>query len=174
MKNVLPTIILFVLLAANVAGQTEKCDLTLKDASSLLNLRLEMSPQETQAAFSGKLKIKVKKEGTFFQNYIDKKPPPFLPDVRAIYLRFFDGKLYQIEIFYEPQNQRRTLAEFTDQLSARLNLPANLWTTEYGKASLDCTDFSLTADNVLNSRLELTDEPLRAGFEAAQERKKKK
>ncbi|MGI8883405.1 MAG: hypothetical protein ACR2IA_04070 [Pyrinomonadaceae bacterium] len=174
MKIVFSTIILLVLLAANIAAQTEKCDLTLKDAPNLLNIRLEMSPQETQEAFGGKLKVKVKKEGTFFQNYIDKKPPSFLPNVRAVYLRFFDRKLYQIEIFYQPQTERRTLAEFTEQLSAQLNLPANLWTTEYGKASLVCADFSLVADNVLNPRVQLTDEAIRARFDAAQESKKRK
>ncbi len=133
-----------------------------------------MSPPEARAVFGGKLKIKVKKEGTFFQNYIEQNPPPFLAGVRALYLRFFDGKLYQIEIFYQTQNPKQTLAEFTERLSAQLNLPSNLWTTQFNKAALACSEFSLAADNVLNPRVELTDEAIRARFEAAQEGKKKK
>ncbi len=174
MKIIFLTIILFVSTASNAAAQTEKCDLPLNAAPVLLNLKLGMSPTETRAAFGGKLKVKVKKEGTFFQNYIDKKPPPFLQGVRALYLRFFERKLYQIEIFYEPQNKLQTLSEFISQLSSQLNLPPNLWTTQYGKAAINCTDFSIVADNVLNPRVELTDEAIRARFEAAQESKKKK
>jgi hypothetical protein len=172
MKIIFFTIILLVLAAPN-AAQTEKCNLPLDAAPNLLNLKLGMSPKQTRDVFSGKLKIKVKKEGSFFQNYIDKKPPPFLENVRALYLRFFETKLYQIEIFYEPQTSKQTLAEFINRLSSQLNLP-NLWTIEYGKAALNCIDFSLAADNVLNPRVELTDEAIRARFEAAQESKKKK
>lgn len=174
MKTIFFIFFLLVSVAANTAAQTEKCGSASNDAPALLNLRLGMSPKETRDVFGGKLKIKVKREGVFFQNYIEKKPPPFLENVRALYLRFFDAKLYQIEIFYEPQNQRKTLAEFTNQLSSQMNLPPNLWTTEYGRALLNCAKFSLAADNVLNPRVELTDEATRARFEAAQERKKKK
>ena len=174
MKIIFLTIILLVLIKATVTAQTENCNLSLQNAPTLLNLKLGLSPTETRAVFGGKLKIKIKKEGTFFQNYIDKKPPPFLENVRALYLRFFERKLYQIEIFYEPQNKPRPLPEFISQLSAQLNLPPNLWTIRYDKAALDCTDFSLAADNVLNPRFELTDKAVRARFQTAQESKKKK
>ncbi|MGI8641014.1 MAG: hypothetical protein ACR2MG_13855 [Pyrinomonadaceae bacterium] len=173
MKTIFLIIVMLVSSASKAAAQIEKCTPALSNAPTLLNLRLGMSPKEARNVFGGKLKIKVKKEGSFFQNYIEKKPPPFLPNIRALYLRFFEAKLYQIEIFYELQNQKTTLEEFTDQLSAQLNLPPNLWTTEYGKAKLDCTVFSLVADNVLNPRVELTDEIIRARFEAAQANKNK-
>lgn len=164
MKIVFLLILLFV---SNASAQSQNCNLPITDAPTLLGLRLGMSPPKVKSVFGGKLKIKVKKEGTFFQNYIDKKPPSFLPNVRAVYLRFFDAKLYQIEIFYVPQTERQTLDEFVRQLDVKLNLP-NVWTSEYGIATLNCNNFSIIADNVLNPRLQLTDEAIRTRFEAAQ------
>ena len=164
MKIVFLLIFLFV---SNASAQSQNCNLPITDAPALLGLRLGMSPKEAKNVFGGKLKIKVKKEGTFFQNYIDKNPPPSLLNVRALYLRFFEAKLYQIEIFYAPQNQRKTLAEFVAQLDVKLNLP-NVWENEYGQAELNCKTFSLIADNVLNPRVQLTDEVIRTHFEAAQ------
>ncbi len=169
------TFCLFILFASNAqAQQTEKCGLELSDAPVLLGLRLGMSPKDARNVFDNKLKIKIKKEGTFFQNYIEKKPPVFLQGIRAVYLRFFDAKLYQIEIFYEPQNQTPTLEDFINRFSAQMNLSPNLWTEEYGKKTLNCAEFSLAADNVLNPRVELTDEILRARFEASQKVKDNK
>ncbi len=167
MKIALFLILLFI---SNVAAQTPNCDLAISDAPTLLGLRLGMSPQQARDVFGGKLKIKVKKAGTFFQNYIDKNPPSFLPNVRALYLRFFEAQLYQIEIFYQPQTERQTLAEFIKRLDTRLNLP-NFWESEYGQAELNCRTFSLVADNVLNPRVQLTDEPLRVRFETSQQGK---
>ncbi len=169
MKIVIFLIFLFV---SNAAAQTQNCNLAISDAPTLLGLQLGMSPKEAKNAFSGKLKIKVKKEGTFFQNYIEKNPPSFLPNVRALYLRFFEAKLYQIEIFYVPQNERKTLAEFVAQLDVKLNLP-NVWENEYGQAELNCKTFSLVADNVLNPRVQLTDEAIFSRFEISQANKNK-
>ncbi len=167
MKIIFLTVILFV---SGAYAQTRKCDFTTTNAPALLGLRLGMSPKQAKDVFDGKLKIKVKKEGTFFQNYIDKKSPPFLPDVRAIYLRFFEAKLYQIEIFYKPPTEKRTLAEFIDRLDTRLNLPPDSWTNEYGQATLNCGEFSLVADNVLNPRVQLTDETIRDRFQASKKK----
>lgn len=160
--------LIIILLVSSASAQTENCNLAIADAPTLLGLRLGMSPNEAKNAFGGKLKIKVKKKGTFFQNYIDKKSPPFLPDVRALYLRFFEAKLYQIEIFYKPQLKNQTLAEFTERLDTRLNLPPDLWINEYGQATLNCDSFSLVADTVLNPRVQLTDEAIRARFDESQ------
>lgn len=153
---------------SSASAQPPDCRFTVADAPNFLGLRLGMSPKEAKSVFGGKLKIKVKREGTFFQNYIDKEPPSFLPNVRALYLRFFDAKLYQIEIFYKPQPTKQTLTEFISRLDTRLNLPPDLWVNEYGQAALNCDGFSLVADNVLNPRVELTDEILRARFQASQ------
>lgn len=105
------------------------------------------------------MKIKVKSNGdrTFFQNYIDKPAPAVLSGIRALYLRFLDGRLYQIEIFYEERADVPALGVFTANLSARMNFPAEAWRFERGKAIIDCGAFSLIADKILNPRVELTD-----------------
>lgn len=108
-----------------------------------------------------------------FQNFIDKPPPAFLPNVRALYLRFFDRKLYQIEIFYEDRNEQQTAAQFVDVLSKDFNLPQQLWANKYEKYKLNCNGFSLVADKVLNPHVELTDEATRARFEEDQKSKKR-
>ncbi len=152
----------------------ETCGLRLTDSPTFFGLRLEMTPAQVKSVFGKSLKLKVKREGTFFQNFIKKPPPAFLPNVRALYLRFFDRKLYQIEVFYESKIEKQTLEEFVNDLSANLNLPKNLWETVNGKSKLDCAGFSLVADNVLNPRTELTDEAARLRFEESQKQKNKK
>jgi hypothetical protein len=137
-----------------------------------------MTPTEVKSVFDKSLKLKIRKEGSFFQNFITKPPPMFLSGVRALYLRFFDYKLYQIEIFYEAGNrnagiERQTLAEFVRVLLADKNLPDAFRENENDALELKCAGFSLVADNVLNPRIELTDEATRARFEESERRKKR-
>lgn len=138
-----------------------------------------MTPTEVKSVFGKKLKLGVRKQGTFFQNFITKPPPPFLPDVRALYLRFFDYKLYQIEIFYQTEDKEtargnQLSALFIQSLSAEKKLPVQFWTSVNGKSQLNCAEFSLVADNVLNPRVELTDDATKARFDADQKRESKK
>jgi hypothetical protein len=141
----------------------ETCSLTLKDAPTLQNLRLGMPPEEVQTVFGRALKIKIKKKGwrVFFQNYIENPAPPVLSGVRALYLRFFEGRLYQIEIFYENRPEIKTIEDFENYLETTLKLP-DLWRDERGRQTIRCVDFSLFADKILNPRVELTDETTRA------------
>lgn len=162
---------LFTFFAFSISAQ-EKCELPLNAAPTLFNLKLGMNGNQAKQAVGGKLKIKNKEEGTFFQNYIKKTPPRNLSGVRAIYLRFFDSKLYQIEIFYDKQNERLTLEEFVRSFSAKENLPFEFWKIEYGIAELKCDGFSIVADNFLNPRVQITDEILRAEFEKSQKENK--
>jgi len=167
---------LLLLFAMPCAAQST-CGLGLKDAPEFFGLRLGMSPLQVRSVFGKALKVKIKKEGTFFQNFIEKPPPQFLSGVRALYLRFFDRRLYQIEIFYEDKGSRQTLAGFTGVLTANLKLPEVLWEeTAAGRRQLKCAEFTLVADNVLNPRVELTDEITRAQVEELrlQESEKKK
>lgn len=150
----------------------------MRDAPAFFGLRLQMSPFEVKTVFGKSLKLKVKREGTFFQNFVDKKPPAFLPNVRALYLRFFDGKLYQIEIFYDEANRETARinppTDMVNRLSANFNLPEIGWETKDARFyKLTCGGFSLAADDVLNARVELTDEAASALFEDAKKRKKK-
>lgn len=165
-------ILLFLCLSAGCAAQNV-CVIDSKTALILLNLKLQMSPEQVQSVLGRDLKIKIKGNGerTFFQNFIEKKAPPGLPGVRALYLRFFDRKLYQIEIFYENRNAWRTLEDFTAHVSENLNLPASSWQTAKGKSEIKCAAISLVADNVLNPRIEMTDETIRAQIEAIRRKK---
>ncbi len=150
----------------------ENCD--FQNAPTLLGLRLEMLPEQARSVFGKDLKVKVKKKGqrTFFQNYIKKPAPSSLSGVRAIYLRFFDGRLYQIEIFYENRGDWLALENFTNAFSTGTNLPA--WKIENGKAEIICDEFSIVADRILNPRIELTNEIIRAQVEEIRQRENKK
>jgi len=166
-------IVFFIIISLVSVGltraQNENCRLTLNEAPVLRGFRLGMSPAEVRRASGGKLKIQIKREGSFFGYFIEDRPPAFLSDVRALYLRFFDGKLFQIEIFYESlATATPTLSDFTAQLSAQTNLASSLWTSEQNRAVIVCDGFSIVADNVLNPRVELTDEAARVLFDAAQ------
>jgi hypothetical protein len=173
MKSIV--LIFFLLILSATGAAQETCVIPSKNALALHNLRLEMSPEQVQSVVGRQLKIKIKKKGerTFFQNFIDKqRPPQTLPNVRAIYLRFFDGRLYQIEIFYENRSDLQTLAAFTEYLSASFNLPAANWQTEKERSEIKCAEVSLVADYVLNPRVEITDEATRARVEESRGDKK--
>lgn len=168
MKTVI-LILLFLFCSIPCAAQ-ENCDLS---NTSLLNLRLGISPEQARSVFGKDLKVKVKKKGqrTFFQNFIKKPAPNTLSGVRAIYLRFFDGRLYQIEIFYENRSDWQTLENFIGNFFVKTNLPA--WKIENGKAKINCAEFSIVADRVLNPRIELTNETIRAQIDESREKDKK-
>lgn len=170
MKILFSILILFVC-AAQYQAQT-KCDLTLPEAPSIFNFRLGMSPAEAQTILGKSFKIKVKKEGTFFQNFIEKPPPASLPNVRAVYLRFFERRLYQIEFFYAAAEGEANLNDFVARLSTALILKSELWTEKNGRNEIDCREFTIIADNVLNPRVELTDKSALSQFKQSQKDKK--
>ncbi len=178
MKNALAksffTIALLLTCAALGTAQAI-CDLSSNSAPLLLNLQVGMSPEQTQGIFAKALKIKIKKNGerTFFQNYIKKPAPERLRGVRALYLRFFDRKLYQIEVFYEPRTDLPTLEAVTNALSSQLNFPVADWQIKNNRAEIKCGEISLVTDYVLNPRIELTDETVRAAIEKLREKDKK-
>lgn len=157
-------ILLLTLFFAFACAAQDACQLEIENAPVLSGLKLGMSPADARNVFGKDLKIKNKRSGeyTFFQNFIEKNAPNSLTNVRALYLRFFEGALYQIEIFYEEESGVQTLEEFINQQSAKLNLPLAAWRIKYGIAEMTCGTFSLAADKFLNPRLELTDETARA------------
>lgn len=152
-----------ILIFTAIGAAQEKCVLSAENAPPLFNLKLGNSPEQVRNILDRKFKIKNKTKGeyTFFQNYIKDAPPNFLTEIRAFYLRFFDGKLYQIEFFYEKQNRFATLEDFVRFQTSDLNLPPSFWKTEYGVAAFDCGGFTIKATNFLNPRIEITDVILR-------------
>lgn len=172
----LSVLILVVLLSGVMGAAQETCLLKSKKAYAVFNLQLGMSPVEANNALGRQLEIKIKKNGerTFFQNFIDKKSPQALPGVRALYLRFFDQRLYQIEVFYEKnQDGSQTLAEFTNYLLSAFDLPENAFQIKKGIVEIKCAETSIVADYVLNPRIEITDETIRAQVEESRKQKKK-
>ena len=158
-------IVLFAFCAA--AQNSPEC--SLADAPRLQGLSLGMSPAQVQSVFGGDLKIKVKLSGdrTFFQNYIEKKARGTLGGVRALYLRFLDGRLYQIEIFYEEQPDVPTLESLAARLSAQMNFPPGVnWQFAKSRARIDCGAFTLVADKPVDARAALTDTARLAEAEA--------
>ncbi len=129
----------------------------------LFNLRLGNSVQEVSQTLGKRLKIQTKSDGDyrFFQNYIGKKPPASLSGVRAFYLRFFEKKLYQIEIFYEETKYPAEIKNFAEIISNQLNLPFAEWNFAHRQAVRKCGEISLKADYQLNPRIELTNETVR-------------
>lgn len=161
--NLMKITVLFLLLLFSVSGAAqEKC--VLENTPALFNLKLGMSPQEVQSILGQGVKIKIKQSGqrTFFENFIDKPALNTLTGVRAIYLRFLDGRLYQIEIFYEERNSWQTLENFLADFSAKNGLPVSDWQIKYDVAEIKCSELSIIADRVLNPRIQLTDEIARA------------
>lgn len=150
---------LFLIFSALAVSVTAQTNCVLADAPKLLGLSLGDSPAQVQSVFGKALKIKIKDKGdrTFFQNYIEKSGPNALRGVRALYLRFLDGKLYQIEIFYEDRSDWQTLSDFTANISMLMNLTGNNWQLIQNKAVIECGEFSIIADKILNPRILLTD-----------------
>src|SRR5258708_1777719 len=111
MKLAVMIAVIFCLYAVSVAQAP--CNISLKDAPAVFGLKLGMSLEQVQAVFGKDLKIKPKKsgEGSFFQNFIDQRAPSSLAGVRALFLRFFKNKVYQIEIFYEDKDKTTKLED---------------------------------------------------------------
>ncbi|HLM02374.1 MAG TPA: hypothetical protein VK400_15085, partial [Pyrinomonadaceae bacterium] len=121
---------LFLVFACAAQQQTACRSAAAKDAPGLFGLKLEMSPVAARSVLGKGLKIKNKRSGeyTFFENFIEKPAPVSLAGARAIYLRFFEGSLYQIEIFYADETRDgaaapQGLEKFINRQSAKLNLP---------------------------------------------------
>ncbi len=164
--------ILFTLAFAAVCAAQQTCELASKRAPLLLNLQIGMSPAQAQTIFGKDLTIKIKKVGerTFFQNFIKKPAPASLRGVRALYLRFFDRRLYQIEVFYEPRTDLTTLEAIADALATQLNFPISDWQIKNNRAEVICGETSLVADYILNPRIELTYETVRAVVKTVREK----
>lgn len=162
-----------ILIFASFSAAQETCILTAENAPPLFNLKLGNTPEQAREILNRKFKIKNKRKGeyTFFQNYIKKDSPAVINGIRAFYLRFYDGRLYQIEFFFEEQNRLKTLEDFVNFQTANLNLPPTFWKIEYGIAKIDCGGFTIQADSALNPRIEITDEAVRAEVEEIREKK---
>lgn len=161
--------------SAFVSAQ-ENCVPILRTSDDLLNLQLGMTVDEVRNKFGNVLQLKTKSDGDyrFFQNYIGKNPPKNLSEVRAIYLRFFEKRLYQIEIFYAENKYPSEIKAFAEIISNRLSLPLANWRFAHRQAVLKCAERLLLADYQLNPRIELTNETVRLKVAEAGKTEKEK
>jgi hypothetical protein len=163
-----------VLFVVNPVIAQHPCSRDVSDSPSIFGLRLGRPVDELSNVIGPTIKFKPKKtgEGSFFQNFIEQEPPPKLTGTRALYVRYFIGKIYQIEIFFEDKDQSRKIEDFTKQLSTDYQLPLDAWTIKNNGAGIDCGGFSLKADAILNRHIELTDVAAKAGFDKKKEAEK--
>jgi hypothetical protein len=155
-----------ILAFSGFGASQETCRKTLQEAPAIFGLKLGMTFDQMQAVLGTAFKFKPKKtgEGSYFQNFIDRPSPPNLPGIRAIYLRFFDHKLYQIEIFYEDKGKEIGLADLLARLSSDAGIAASDWSVNGRKAEINCGEFVIQADVPLNPRLQITDPAAEAEF----------
>jgi hypothetical protein len=172
-KLTLTSLMALVLVLSIKAQQEQPCSKVLNEAPAIFGLKLGMSFDEVRPVF-GQAKVKPKKngEGSYFLDFNELPPPDRLKGVRVAYLRFFNNKLYQIEIFYDDKDQSTKLEDFTNKLSTDLNLPSTSWKIKNGLAEINCGDFVLAADTVLNRHLELTDDAASTEFKKKKQQKK--
>lgn len=158
-KLLLP--VLFLTSFLPVIRAQETCAWTNASANIALDLQLGMTTAEVNNALGGKPKIKNKTRGEyrFFQNYIDDKPPAKLKNIRALYLRFFDGRLYQAEIFYD-ETFAPSLENFNALIARQFNFSTAAFSFENTKAVIRCGENTLAADYILNPRIELTNQTI--------------
>lgn len=164
MKKFYPKIAIIFLLTFSISTYSqENCTPIQQTSDILLNLQLGMTVEEVSNKLGKNLGVKTKKKGDyrFFQNYINKKPPANLSEVRTIYLRFFEKKLYQAEIFYDENKYPSDIKNFAEIISTQLNLPVADWHFANKQGVLKCGERSLIADYQLNPRIELTNETIR-------------
>lgn len=168
------SVFLLMLGCVGISPSQTTCEFSPKTAPLLLNLRPGMSSEEVQSVLGKSPKIKVKKDGEkiFFESYAEKRAPAALRNVNAFYLRFFDRKLYQIEIFYNPRTDLPNLEAITNNLSQQLNFSPQTWQIKNKRAAVKCNELSLKADSILNPHIELTDEIIRKTVEEKRQSEK--
>jgi hypothetical protein len=160
-----------VLILHVIALSQQPCSKTVSQAPPMFGFTLGMSFENFRSVLGRTLKIKPKKngEGSFFLDFNEQPPPDNLIGVKAAYVRFFNGNVYQIEVFYNDKDQAIKLEDFTNHLSVDFGLPSQAWSVKSGQAEMNCDGFMLTADVILNRHIELTDVAAKAEFDKKRE-----
>ncbi|HUF03530.1 MAG TPA: hypothetical protein VMM38_05075 [Aridibacter sp.] len=127
-----------------------------------------MTLSEVNSVTRPELKVKADTEGeeTFFKNWIKKPAKGKLAGVRAIYLSFFEGRLYQIELFYQEAHRRPDLESILLDFEAKEGFAREFWKVKNGYAKSKYEGFSLAADRVLGPHIQITDDAVMTAVEA--------
>ena len=166
--------ILLVLLIVLTGDSSAQCDLVIEDSPKMVGLRLGMTAAEVNAALGGAAKVKVKTDGqySYFKSYLKKgKSKGVLTGARAFYVRFYNKRLYQVEIFYHRDYRWNSLESLISDYSSESGFPFEYWKTKHGYATAKCDSFTVKADYILNPHLEISNE---AVVDAIEKEKKKK
>lgn len=119
-----------------------------------------MSPSEVNAALNGAARINVKNDGhyTYFKNYLKKRRAKgVLSSARAFYVRFFDRRVYQVELFYQPGYKSANIEPFVREYSISTNFAVENFKIKNGYAKAKCLGFIVEADTILTPHIQLTD-----------------
>ncbi|QQS40953.1 MAG: hypothetical protein IPM63_16535 [Acidobacteriota bacterium] len=160
------TLLILSILFLSSYSTAQEC--TVTEPPALLNLRLGMTLVEVNSVTRPDLKVKAETEGeeTFFKNWIKKPAKGKLAGVRAIYLSFFRGRLYQIEVFYQDEFRWEDLESLLTGFSADTGFAREFWKVKNGYAKARCEGFTLEADRVLGAHVQITDDAMMEAVEA--------
>lgn len=153
----------------------EPCELTSVKAPAISGFRLGMSYADVQHVLGPSIKVKPAKsgEGTVFESFAEVTAPERLSGVQAFWLRFANGKVFQIEVFYTDKAHPQRIEDLTADLSDELKLTASGWKIKNNLARFECGEVLLTADTILNPHIELTDITAKSQFDKKQADAKK-
>lgn len=119
-----------------------------------------MTPDEVNAVLSGAARVKVKKDSryTFFKNYLKNNAKGVLSGARAFYIRFYERRVYQIELFYNRGYRWQELKTFVGDYSNSAGIALENFEFKNGYATAECVGFTIKADYILNPHIEITDD----------------
>lgn len=133
-----------------------ECKLQLPDSPSLANIRLGMTVDQANAALGGKPKLKSKGERrTNYFRFKQGKAKGPISGAKAFWVRFYQGRVYSVEIFYH--SGYGDLEGLIETYASRNGFDVSLFETKHGYSRAKCDGFSVKADLILNPHLELID-----------------
>lgn len=164
-------LLVFLVIVTFAAGNAMSQCLVETDASPrLVNIKLGMTASEANTALGGAAKAKIKDDGkhSFFKNYLKiGKAKGRLAGARAFYMRFYERRVYQTEIFYHSGYRWNDLESFVRDYSNENGFAFENFVFKNGYAKAECVGFSIQADYILNPHIEITDETVVEKMETA-------
>src|SRR5690349_3202916 len=91
-----------VLLVSVYTFSQESCNRPVSEAPAISGLTVGMSFEQVQQALGSVLKTKPLKnvEGTIYLSFAEQSPPKSLRNIGTLWLRLFENRVYQVEVFY--------------------------------------------------------------------------
>ncbi|MDH3493259.1 MAG: hypothetical protein OEM82_06885 [Acidobacteriota bacterium] len=136
-----------------------ECTVTTGESPKLVNLRLGMSPEEVNAALGGASTVKVKKDTryTHYRRFKKGKAKGQLAGVKTFWIRFFEKRVYSIEVFFHEYGNFQDVEYLAKRYSAAHDFAYENFEVKYGYARAECEGFSVKADYILDPHIEISD-----------------